>query len=114
MKFRFILISLIVLGLSLTLAGCDSGAREQAELALAEAEAALEQTKQELAVVTQARDSLREQVAELIRSRDTAVEEAKASKTRIDELAKQYEEQAKIIRELQEHMQKMQATIEKL
>ena len=114
MKLRLFLISLIVLTLSLTLTGCDSGAKKEAELALAKVEAALEQTKQELAVVTQARDSLREQVAELIKSRDTAVEEAKASKVRIDELAKKYEEQAKIISELQAHMKKMQETIDKL
>jgi len=114
MKLRLILTSLIILGLSLTLAGCDSGAKKEAELALAKAEAALEQTKQELTAVTQARDSLKEQVVELIRSRDIAVEEVKASKVRIDELAKRYEEQAKIISELQEHMKKMQASIEKL
>ncbi len=112
MKRRFILTSLIVLGLSIALTGCEGGAKIEEELAATKA--VLEQTKQELDAVTQARDALLGQVAELIRSRDTAVEEAKASKIRIDELAKRYEEQAKIIRELQEHMQKMQATIEKL
>ena len=114
MKFRFILISMIVLGLSFTLAGCDSGAREQAELALAEAEAALEQTKQELAAVTQARDVLKAQVTELIKARDVAVSEVKTAQSRIDKLSEQFSEQAEIIRELQGHMQKMQATIEKL
>jgi hypothetical protein len=114
MKPRLILTSLIVLGLSITLTGCDSGAKKEAELALAAAEAALEQTKQELVEVAQDRDLLKEQVTKLIKSRDAAVTEAKSAGLRIDELTKKFEEQAKIIRELQEHMQKMQTTIEKL
>jgi chromosome segregation ATPase len=105
---------LILLGWAIALTGCEGGAKKEAELALAAAQAALEQTKQELANVTQTRDMLVEQVTELIRSRDAAVTEVKASKVRIDELTKQFQEQAKIIRELQEHMQKMQAAIEKL
>jgi chromosome segregation ATPase len=92
--------------------GCEGGAKK--EEALAAAQAALELTKQELAAVTQARDLLKEQVAELIRSRDTAINEAKSARVRIDKLTRQYEEQAKIIRELQEHMKQMQAAIEKL
>lgn len=112
MKRKLILAFFIALGWSLALAGCEGGAKKEAELAAAQA--ALEQTKQELAAVTQARDMFREQVTELIRSRDAAVTEVKASKVRIDELTKQFQEQAKIIRELQEHMQKMQAAIEKL
>lgn len=114
MKLRFMLTSLIVLGLSIALTGCESGAKKEAELALAAAEAALEQTKQELADVTQFRDRLQGQVKELIKSRDAAVTEARSAGLRIDELTKKFEEQAKIIRELQEHMQKMQTTIEKL
>jgi len=112
MKLRLILISLILLGWAIALTGCEGGAKKEAELAAAQA--ALEQTKQELANVTQTRDMLVEQVTELIRSRDAAVTEVKASKVRINELTKQFKEQAKIIRELQDHMQKMQAAIEKL
>ena len=112
MKRKLILAFFIALGWSLALAGCEGGAKKEAELAAVQA--VLEQTKQELAAVTQARDMFREQVTELIRSRDAAVTEVKASKVRIDELTKQFQEQAKIIRELQEHMQKMQAAIEKL
>jgi septal ring factor EnvC (AmiA/AmiB activator) len=112
MKLRIILASLIVLGWSIALTGCEGGAKKDEELAAAQA--ALEQTQQELAAVTQARDLLKEQVAELIRSRDTAVEDVKASKVRLDKLTRQYEEQAKIIRELQEHMKQMQSAIEKL
>lgn len=114
MKLRLILTSLIVLAWSITLTGCDSGAREEAELALAAAQAALEQTKLELAEVTQARDLLKEQITELIKSRDVAVREVKTAQVRIDKLTEQFNEQAKIIRELQGHMQKMQAAIEKL
>jgi chromosome segregation ATPase len=114
MKLRLILTSLIVLGLSIALTGCESGAKKEAELALVAAKAALEQTKQELADVTQFRDRLQGQVKELIKSRDAAVTEAKNASLRIDELTKKFQEQANIIRELQEHMQKMQATIEKL
>lgn len=114
MKRKLILAFFIALGWSLALAGCEGGAKKEAELELAAAQAALELTKQELARVTQARGMLREQVTELIRSRDAAVTEVKASKVRIDELTKQFQEQADIIRELQEHMQKMQAAIEKL
>ncbi|MHC4543923.1 MAG: hypothetical protein ACYTDW_05590 [Planctomycetota bacterium] len=112
MKLRLILTSLVVLGLSIALTGCEGGAKKEAELAALQA--ALEQTKEELAIVAQARDMLQKQVTELIRSRDAAVTEVKASKVRIDELTKQFKEQARIIRELQEHMQKMQAAIEKL
>ncbi len=114
MKRKLILAFFIALGWSLALAGCEGGAKKEAELELAAAQAALELTKQELARVTQARGMLQEQITELIRSRDAAVTEVKASKVRIDELTKQFKEQAKIIRELQEHMQKMQAAIEKL
>ena len=114
MKLRLILTSLIVLGLSIALTGCEGGAKKEAELELAAAKAALEQTKLELADVTQFRDRLQGQVKELIKSRDAAVTEAKSAGLRIDELTKKFEEQAKIIRELQEHMQKMQVTIEKL
>jgi chromosome segregation ATPase len=114
MKLRFILTSLIVLGLSIALTGCEGGAKKEAELELAAAKDALEQTKQELATVSQSRDRLQGQIKELIKSRDAAVTEAKRAGLRIDELTKKFEEQAKIIRELQEHMQKMQATIEKL
>ena len=114
MKLRLILTSLIVLGLSIALTGCESGAKKEAELALAAAKAALEQTKLELVDVTQFRDRLQGQVKELIKSRDAAVTEAKNAGLRIDELTKKFEEQAKIIHELQEHMQKMQVTIEKL
>ncbi len=114
MKLRLILTSLIVLTLSIAFAGCESGAKKEAELELAAARAALEQTKQELADVSQSRDRLQGQVMELIKSRDMAIAEAKKAGLRIDELTKKFEDQAKIIRELQEHMQKMQATIEKL
>ena len=114
MKLRLILTSLIVLGLSIALTGCEGGAKKEAELELAAAKAALEQTKLELADVSQSRDRLQGQIKELIKSRDTAVTEAKNAGFRIDELTKKFEEQAKIIRELQEHMQKMQTTIEKL
>ncbi|MDH4238964.1 MAG: hypothetical protein OEW48_05345 [Phycisphaerae bacterium] len=114
MKLRLILTSLIVLGLSIALTGCDSGAKKEAELALAAAEAALEQTKLELADVSQSRDRLQGQVRELIKSRDAAITEAKSAGLRIDELTKKFDEQARVIRELQEHMKKMQATIEKL
>jgi chromosome segregation ATPase len=114
MKLRLILTSLIVLGLSIALTGCEGGAKKEAELELAAAKAALEQTKLELADVTQFRDRLQGQVKELIKSRDAAVTEAKSAGLRIDELTKKFQEQAKIIRELQEHMQKMQTTIEKL
>ena len=114
MKLRFILTSLIVLGLSIALTGCESGAKKETELELAAAKAALEQTKQELADVSQSRDRLQVQVEDLIKSRDAAVSEAKKARLRIDELTKKFEEQANIIRELQEQMKKMQATIEKL
>jgi len=114
MKLRIILTSLIVLALSIALAGCESGAKKEAELELAAAKAALEQTKQELADVSQSRDRLQGQIKELIKSRDAAVSEAKKAGLRIDELNRKFEEQAKIIRELQEHMKKMQTTIEKL
>ncbi len=114
MKLRIILTSLIMLALSIALAGCESGAKKEAELELAAAKAALEQTKQELADVSQSRDKLQGQIKDLIESRDAAVADAKKASLRIDELTKKFEEQAKIIRELQEHMQKMQATIEKL
>jgi chromosome segregation ATPase len=106
------LTSLIVLGLLIVLTGCEGGAKKDAELVAAKA--ALEQTKQELADVSQSRDRLQGQVKELIKSRDAAVTEAKSAGLRIDELTKKFEEQAKIIRELQEHMQKMQTAIEKL
>ncbi len=112
MKLRLIITSLIVLALSIALAGCESGAKTEDELAATKA--ALEQTKQELGAVTQARDALLGQVAELNKLRNEAVNAAKSAQTRIDELTKKFEEQSKIIRELQEHMQKMQATIEKL
>ena len=114
MKLRLILTSLIVLGLSIALSGCEGGAKKEADLALAAAKAALEQTKQEMAAVAQDRDLLKEQVTKLIKSRDAAVTEARSAGLRIDELTKKFEEQANIIRELQEHMQKMQMTIEKL
>ncbi len=114
MKLRFILTSLIVLGLSIALTGCEGGAKKEAELELAAAKAALEQTKLELADVTQFRDRLQGQIKELIKSRDAAVTEATNSGLRIDELTKKFQEQANIIRELQDHMQKMQTTIEKL
>ena len=114
MKLRLILASLIVLAWSMALTGCDNGAKKEAELALAAAEAALKQTKQELAVVTQNRDLLKAQVTELIKSRDAAVREAKTAQGRIDKLTEQFNEQAKIIRELQGHVQKMQEAIEKL
>ena len=90
MKLRLILTSLIVLVWSIALTGCDSGAKKEAELALAAAEAALEQTKQELAVVTQGRDLLKAQVTELIKSRDAAAREVKTSKVRIDQLTEQF------------------------
>ncbi len=112
MKLRFMLTSLIVLGLSIALTGCEGGAKKEAELVAAKA--ALELTKQKLADVTQFRDRLQGQVKELIKSRDAAVTEARSAGLRIDELTKKFEEQAKILRELQEHMQKMQTTIEKL
>jgi peptidoglycan hydrolase CwlO-like protein len=112
MKLRLILISLIVLGLSLTLTGCEGGAKIEEELAATKA--TLELTQQKLDTVSRARDTLQEQVTELARLRDEAVNAVKSAQVRIDELTKRYEEQAKIIRELQEHMQKMQATIEKL
>lgn len=114
MKLRLILTSLIMFALSIALTGCESGAKKEAELELAAAKAALEQTKQELADVSQSRDKLQGQIKELIESRDAAVADAKEASLRIDELTKKFEDQAKIIRELQEHMQKMQATIEKL
>ena len=112
MKLRLILTSLIVLGLSIALTGCEGGAKIEEELAATKA--ALELTQQKLDAVSQTRDSLLVQVAELNKLRDVAVKEVKASKVRTDELTKRYEEQAKIIRELQDHMQKMQETIEKL
>ncbi len=112
MKRKLILTSLIMLGWSLALTGCEGEAREGTELA--RVQAALEQTQLELANVTQARDTLQEQVNDLIRSRDEAVTEAKNAQDRIDELTRQFREQAKIIRELQEHMQRVQAAIEKL
>ncbi len=112
MKLKLILTSLIVLGLSIALSGCESGAKIEAELVAVKA--ALEQTKQELADVTQSRDRLQGQVKELTESRNVAVTEAKSAGLRIDELTKKFKEQAKIVRELQEHMQKMQTTIEKL
>ena len=112
MKLKLILTSLIVLGLSIALSGCESGAKIEAELVAVKA--ALEQTKQELADVSQSRDRLQSQIKELIKSRDAAVTEAKSASLRMDGLTKKFEEQAKIIRELQEHMQKMQVTIEKL
>ncbi|MHC4640565.1 MAG: hypothetical protein ACYS32_02900 [Planctomycetota bacterium] len=114
MKLRIILASLIVLAWSIALNGCDSGAKKEAELALAAAQAALEETKLELAEVSQARDVFKAQVTELIKSRDAAVREVKTAQVRIDKLTVQFNEQAKIIRELQGHMQKMQAAIEKL
>jgi ribosome-binding protein aMBF1 (putative translation factor) len=114
MKLRLILTSLIVLVLSIALTGCESGAKKEAELELATAKAALEQTKQELAAVSQSRDRLLGQIKELIKSRDAAVTEARSAGLRIDELTKKFDEQAKIIRELQEHMQKMQMAIDKL
>ena len=112
MKRKLILTSLIVLGCSLALTSCEGEAKQGTELA--RVKAALEQTKQELADVTQARDTLQEQVEELVKSRNEAVTEAKNAQDRIDELTKQFQEQAKIVRELQEHMQKVQAAIEKL
>jgi len=112
MKRKLILAFLIVLGWSLALTGCEGEAKQGTELAAVKA--ALEQTKQELANVTQARDTLQEQVEKLVKSRNEAVTEAKNAQDRIDELTKQFEEQAKIVRELQEHMQKVQAAIEKL
>jgi peptidoglycan hydrolase CwlO-like protein len=112
MKRRLILTSLIVLAFSLTLAGCEGGAREGSELA--EVKAALEKTQQELANVKNDRNLLQEQVVELIRTRNEAVNEVKNSQDRINELTRKFEEQSKIIRELQEHMKKMQAAIEKL
>lgn len=112
MKRKLILTSLIVLGCSLALTSCEGEAKQGTELAAVKA--ALEQTQLELANVTQARDTLQEQITELIKSRDAAVVEAKNARERINELTKQFQEQAKIIRELQEHMQKMQAAIEKL
>jgi ribosome-binding protein aMBF1 (putative translation factor) len=114
MKLRLILTFLIVLGLSIALTGCEGGAKKEAELELAAAKDALEQTKLKLVDVSQSRDRLKDQIKELIKSRDTAVTEAKSAGLRIDKLTKKFEEQAKIIRELQEHMQKMQTTIEKL
>jgi len=114
MKLKLILASLIVLVWSIALTGCDSGAKKETELELAAAKAALEETKQELTVVTQNRDLLKAQVAELIKSRDAAVREAKTAQGRMDKLTEQFNEQAKIIRELQGHMQKMQEAIEKL
>ena len=112
MKRKLILAFFIALGWSLALAGCEGGAKKEAELAAVQA--VLEQTKQELADVSQSRDRLQGQIKELIKSRDTAVTEAKSAGLRIDELTKKFQEQANIIRELQEHMQKMQAAIEKL
>ena len=114
MRSRLILTCLIVLVCSLALTGCEGGAKKEAELALAAAKAALEQTKLDLVDVSQSRDRLQGQIKELIKSRDAAVTEAKNAGLRIDELTKKFEEQAKIIHELQEHMQKMQVTIEKL
>lgn len=114
MKLKLILASLIVLVWSIALTGCDSGAKKETELALAAAEAALEQTKQELAVVKQNRDLLKAQVTELTKARDAAVSEVKTAQGRIDKLTEQFNEQAEIIRELQEHVQKMQEAIEKL
>ena len=111
-KRKLILTSLIVLGWSLALTGCESGAKDETELA--RIQAALEQTQLELANVTQARDTLQEQLEELVRSRNEAAAEAKNAQDRIDELTKQFREQAKIVLELQEHMQKVQAAIEKL
>ena len=111
-KRKLILTSLIVLGWSLVLTGCEGEAKQGTELA--RVKAALEQTKQELADVTQARDTLQEQVEELVKSRNEAVTEAKNAQDRIDELTKQFQEQAKIVRELQQHMQKVKAAIEKL
>ena len=46
MKLKLILTSLIVLGLSIALTGCEGGSKKEADLALAAAMAALEQTKQ--------------------------------------------------------------------
>lgn len=112
MKRRFILASLIVLGLSMALTGCEGGAKMEEELAATKA--ALELTQQKLAAVSQTRDALLKQVAELNKLRDEALNAAKSAETRIDELTKKFEEQAKVIRELQEHIQKMQETIEKL
>jgi len=112
MKCRLILTSLIMLAFSLALAGCEGGAREKSELA--EVKAALEKTQQELAAVTHARDMLQAQVVELVRTRNEAVTEVKNSQDRINALTKKFEEQSKIIRELQEHLKKMQAAIEKL
>lgn len=114
MKLRIILTFLIVSALSIALTGCENGAKKEVELELAAAKAALEQTKQELSDVSQSRDRLLVQVEELIKSRNAAVSEAKKAGLRIDELTKRFEEQAKIILELQEQMKKMQATIEKL
>ncbi len=112
MRSRLILTCLIVLAWSIAMTGCEGGAKIEEELTATKA--ALELTQQKLDTVSRARDTLQEQVTELIRSRDAAVEEVKASKVRIDKLTRQYEEQAKIIRELQEHMKQMQAAIEKL
>ena len=111
MKLRHILVSLIVL-VSLVMSGCEGGAKLEEELAATKA--TLEVTQQKLDTVSQARDALEEQVTELTKLRDEAVNAAKNAQIRIDELTKQFEEQAKIIRQLQEHMKQMQSTIEKL
>lgn len=112
MKLRHILLSLIVLGLSLTLTGCEGGAKIEEELAATKA--TLELTQQKLDTVSKARDALEQQVTEITKMRNAAIEEVKASRVRIDNLTKQFEEQGKIIRELQGHMKQMQAAIEKL
>jgi peptidoglycan hydrolase CwlO-like protein len=112
MKISFILASLIVLGLSISLTGCEGGAKTEQELVAVKA--ALEQAQQKLADVSRARDMLQEQVDELTKSRDEALNEAKNARARLDGLTKQFQEQAKIIRELQEHVKQMQAAIEKL
>jgi ribosomal protein S12 methylthiotransferase accessory factor YcaO len=112
MKLNLILASLFVLGLSISMTGCEGGAKLEEELAATKA--TLELTQQKLDTVSQARDALQKQVTELIRLRDEAVSAAKNAQTRIDGLTKQFEEQAKVIRELQEHMKQMQSAIEKL
>ena len=112
MKCKLILTSLIVLGCSLALTGCNDGAKEKAELA--KVKATLEEAELELANVTQARDKLQEQVNELIKSRDAAVIEAKNAKARIDKLTSQLQEQMKKIDKIQEQIKKVQMTIEEL
>ena len=112
MKRRFILTSLILLGLLIALTGCEGGAKVEEELEATKA--ALKLTKQKLDTVSQTRDALLKQVADLNKSRDEAVKEAKSAQARIDELTGKFQEQAKVIRELQDQVQKMQATIKKL